>query len=155
METSTVYQLIWQTRRLFQRLRTTSDELLNGTGINSSQRAVLEFLNQQQAQTVPQIAREKSVSRQHIQSVVNDLLTLELIEAVENPTHKRSPLIQLTIAGTRLFKSIQNNEAALLKKIEKKYSKQELTIALNTLKSLDDYLSSHSWNRTNKPKLEE
>lgn len=155
MSTSTLYQLIWQTRRLFQRLRTASDELLDGTGINSSQRAVLEFLNQQQPQTVPQIARGKSVSRQYIQSVVNDLLTLELIETLENPTHKRSPLIQLSIAGTRLFKSIQNNEAALLRKIEKKYSKQELTIALNTLTSLDDYLASGDWNSTNKSKLEE
>ena len=80
MHTSTLYQLTWQIRRLFQRLRTTSDELLDGTGINASQRAVLEFLHQQQPQTVPQIAQGKSVSRQHIQTVANDLLIHELIE---------------------------------------------------------------------------
>ncbi len=68
--------------------------------LQASQRAVLEFLSQQQAQIVPQIAREISVSRQHIQTVVNDLLALGLIEAVENPTHKRSSLIQLTNADT-------------------------------------------------------
>ena len=151
MHTSTLYQLTWQIRRLFQRLRTTSDELLDGTGINASQRAVLEFLHQQQPQTVPQIAQGKSVSRQHIQTVANDLLIHELIETVENPTHKRSPLIQLPSAGTRLFSSIKKKESRLLKKMEKKYSQQELTDALNTLKSIEDYLASGAWKRTNQP----
>ena len=155
MGTSTLYQLIWQTRRLFQRLRTTSDELLDGTGINASQRAVLEFLHQQQPQTVPQIALGKLVSRQHIQTVVNDLLIHELIETVENPTHKRSPLIQLTSTGTKLFNTIQKKESRFLKEMEKKYSQQELIDALNTLKSIDDYLTSGAWKRTNKPYSEE
>jgi len=148
---STLYQLIWQTRRLFQRLRSTSDELLDGAGVNTSQRAVLEFLYRQQPQTVPQIAREKSVSRQHIQTVVNDLFELELIEAVENPAHKRSPLIQITSAGETLFKSIRKKEAILLKTMEKKFSQRDLTTTLSTLKSIDDYLTSGDWRRATKP----
>ena len=148
---STLYQLIWQTRRLFQRLRSTSDELLDGTGVNASHRAVLEFLHQQQPQTVPQIAREKSVSRQHIQTVVNDLLELGLIEAVENPAHKRSQHIQLTGTGKALFKSIRKKEAGLLKTMEKKFSQQDLIIAFSTLKSIDDYLASGDWRSAKKP----
>ncbi len=148
---STLYQLIWQTRRLFQRLRSTSDELLDGTGVNTSQRAVLEFLYQQQPQTVPQIAREKSVSRQHIQTVVNDLFELELIEAVENPVHKRSPLIQITNAGEALFRSIRKKEATFLRTMEKKFSQRDLTTTLSTLKSIDDYLASGDWRRAKKP----
>ncbi len=142
---SAIYQLIWQTRRLFQRLRSTSDELLEGSGINASQRAVLEFLYQKQPQTVPQMAREKSVSRQHIQIIVNDLLALELIESVDNPAHKRSPLMQLTSKGCGLFESIQKKEAAILKKMEKQFSQKELITASNTLKSFDDYLASGDW----------
>ncbi len=142
---SALYRVIWQTRRLFQRLRSTSDELLEGSGINTSQRAVLEFLNQQQPQTVPHIAREKSVSRQHIQIIVNDLLALELIESVENPAHKRSPLIQLTRKGKVLFESVQKKEAAFLKTTEKQFSQKELATTLNTLKSIDDYLASGDW----------
>ena len=106
----TLYQLIWQTRRLFQRLRATSDELLDATGINSSQRAVLEFLHGQPPQTVPAIARERTVSRQHIQTVVNDLLELGLVEAIDNPSHKRSPLIRTTAAGEALFASIRDGK---------------------------------------------
>lgn len=152
---SSLYQLIWQTRRLFQRLRSTSDELLVGCGINTSQRAVLEFLHQKQPQTVPQIAREKSVSRQHIQIVVNDLLTLELIESVENPAHKRSPLMQLTTHGRALFASILKKEATLLKNMEEKFSQKELTTAINTLKFIDDYLKSEDWKPDMKSLLEE
>jgi len=145
---STLYKLIWQTRRLFQRLRITSDELLVGSGINTSQRAVLEFLHIKQPQTVPKIAHEKSVSRQNIQVIVNDLLALELIESVENPAHKRSALIQLTSKGKALFESIQEKEASLLKTMEKKFSKKELTTTLNTLKSFDNYLASGDWKRS-------
>jgi len=147
---STLYKLIWQTRRLFQRLRITSDELLLGSGVNSSQRAVLEFLYLKQPQTVPKIAHEKSVSRQHIQVIVNDLLTLELIESVENPAHKRSALIQLTSKGKALFESIQEKEASLLKTMAQKFSQKDLTTTLNTLKSFDDYLASGDWKRSKK-----
>ncbi len=139
---SVLYQLIWQTRRLFQRLRSTSEELLEGSGINASHRAVLEFLHLKQPQTVPGIANEKSVSRQHIQTVVNDLLGLGLIHSIENPAHKRSSLLQLTRRGKTLFESIQKKEALFLQKMEKQFSEKELISALNTLKSIDDYLAS-------------
>lgn len=145
---STLYRVILQTRHLFQRLRSVSDDLLEGSGINTSQRAVLEFLYQQPPQAVPQIAREKSVSRQHIQIIVNDLLALKLIESVENPTKKRSPLIQLSRKGIALFKSIQIKETEFLKTAEKQFSQMELKTALNTLKSLDDYLASGDMNRS-------
>ena len=109
---------------------------------------MLEFLHIKQPQTVPKIAHEKSVSRQNIQVIVNDLLALELIESVENPAHKRSALIQLTSKGKALFESIQEKEASLLKTMEKKFSKKELTTTLNTLKSFDNYLASGDWKRS-------
>lgn len=142
---STLYQLIWQTRRLFQKLRSTSDGLLEGTGINASQRAVLEFLLQQHPQTVPEIARDKSVSRQHIQTVVNDLLDLGLIKVVENPAHKRSSLIEISSKGKALFESVKKKEATFIKKLEKQFSQKDLTTALRTLKSLDEHLTSDDW----------
>ena len=146
---ATLYQLIWQTRRLFQRLRATSDELLDATGINSSQRAVLEFLSGQPPQTVPAVAREKTVSRQHIQTVVNDLLDLGLVEAIDNPSHKRSPMIRTTAAGEALFDAIRSNERELLAALAKHFSSQDLRVALATLESLDGLLASDDW-KTNR-----
>ena len=140
-----LYQVIWQTRRLFQRLRSTSEELLASTGINASQRALLEFLHRQEPQTVPQIAREKSVSRQHIQLVANELLSLKLITTTENPGHKRSNLLRLTAKGKTLFESIQKKEAVLINFLEKKFEQENLYTTFETLQSIDEYLASNNW----------
>ncbi len=122
-----------------------SEDLLSDTGVNTSQRALLEFLHRQQPQTVPQIAREKSVSRQHIQSVANELLSLELIDSTRNPDHKRSHHLMLTAKGKSLFESIRKQETVLIKHMEQVLSQQDLTTTLETLRSIDGYLSSDKW----------
>jgi DNA-binding MarR family transcriptional regulator len=142
---SDLYQVIWQVRRLFQRLRDMSEELLAGTGINTSQRALLEFLHRQQPQTVPQIAREKSVSRQHIQSVANELLALKLISSTQNPDHKRSHHLRLTAKGKSLFETIRKKETVLIKHMEKVFWQEGLTTTIDTLRSIDGYLASGDW----------
>jgi DNA-binding MarR family transcriptional regulator len=142
---SDLYQVIWQVRRLFQRLRDMSEELLTGTGINTSQRALLEFLHRQQPQTVPQIAREKSVSRQHIQSVANELLALKLISSTQNPDHKRSHHLRLTAKGKSLFETIRKKETVLIKHMEKVFWQEGLTTTIDTLRSIDGYLASGDW----------
>ena len=142
---SELYQLIWQTRRLFQRLRACSDEMLEGKGINSSQRAILEFLHSSDPKTVSQVAREKSVSRQHVQTLTNSLIDLKLVKCVENPGHKRSPLLKLTRKGSQLFQSIRQEEAAFIQKMEKQFSANDITKTVQTMIAFDDYLASGDW----------
>ena len=142
---SVLYEFILHNRRIFQRLKTVSNEMLEDSGINASQRAVLEFLNEHQPQTVPQLARDKAVSRQHIQSVVNDLLERDLVECIENPAHKRSVLIQLTDSGAKLFKTIQKKEFQLLMKMKEIFPEKKLSDAVKLLKDMDEYLASDQW----------
>lgn len=142
-----IYQLVLSTRRLFQQLRTVSDELLEDTGINASQRAVLEFLMENQPQTVSGMAREKSVSRQHIQILVNDLSALKLIKLQDNPAHKRSPLITITEQGKNLFKKIVRKESKILEILADKFSEKDIAVSIRTLNSLSDYLRSTKWNK--------
>src|SRR6266540_2967932 len=49
--------------------------------------------------TVPQIARRMGLTRQAVQASVNRLLSEGLVEADENPDHRRSPLMHLTELG--------------------------------------------------------
>ena len=140
-----MYELVWRTRRLFQQLRISGDELLQGTGINASQRAVLEFLNLRQPQTVSNMARERNVSRQHIQTVVNDLLALGFVEAKENPSHKRSPLILLTTDGKKLFRKITQKEARILEVLAKEFNENNVTTTIDTLMALENCLASAKW----------
>jgi len=142
-----IYELVWCTRRLFQQLRATSEELLEGTGINASQRAVLEFLDQHQPQTVSNMAREKNVSRQHIQTLVNDLLTLNLVKSHENPAHKRSPLMSMTEQGKKLFMKIIRDEAKVLASMASEFSGKNVSTSIRTLKSMHQYLQSEHWKK--------
>jgi len=142
-----IYELVWCTRRLFQQLRATSEELLEGTGINASQRAVLEFLDQHQPQTVSNMAREKNVSRQHIQTLVNDLLTLKLVKAQENPAHKRSPLMSMTEQGKKLFTKIIRDEAKVLASMAGEFSGKNISTSIRTLKAMHQYLQSENWKK--------
>ena len=138
-------QLIWQIRRLFQRLNCEFNEIGESLGISASQRAILEFLAMQSPQTVPQIAREKSVSRQHIQQLVNELIEKELIETIENPAHKRSAFLQHTTKGASLFKKLSTLENRLLSDAQQHMDTKQLEQTANTLASIQEFLNSTEW----------
>ncbi|MGB6058863.1 MAG: MarR family winged helix-turn-helix transcriptional regulator [Microthrixaceae bacterium] len=68
--------------------------------------------------TVPQIGRRLGVSRQAVQRLVNELANEALVELVDNPDHKTSPLVSLTRKGRTALDRINRageafNEALL------------------------------------------
>lgn len=142
---SALYQVIWQTRRLFQRLATTGDNLHADLGLNASQRALLEFLEGREPQTVPDIARERGVSRQHVQVLVNQLLGLGLVQALENPAHRRSVLVERTEKGRKVFKSARKREAMGLTEMAARFDPGDLETTARTLAALERYLQSAEW----------
>lgn len=109
--TETLVSLIREIRTCFNLLKSLAEQLGSDLGINSSMRAVLEGLGSSSGRTVPDLARERGVSRQHIQTVVNALLEENLVSVVENPEHKRSVLYLLTPGGAATFAEIQKREA--------------------------------------------
>lgn len=110
--TESLVGLIREIRTCFNLLKSLAEVLSSDLGINPSMRAVLEGLNHRDGRTVPDLARERGVSRQHIQTVVNALLEDELVRVEENPEHKRSVLYFLTPRGTDAFAEIQKREAS-------------------------------------------
>ena len=104
-------------------------------------RAVLEHLKLHGAETVPQIARAKHVSRQHIQSIVNDLLTRDLVETTPNPAHRRSHLIALTNAGRELISRVFEREQAVIEPLISIIDVDEIQHATTTLATLRASLS--------------
>lgn len=94
-----VVELLNQARLTVHRSATAVGRLHADTAITVPMRAVLEFLRREGPTTVAGIARARSVSRQHIQQIVNDLADDRLVERRDNPDHKRAPLIALTTAG--------------------------------------------------------
>ncbi len=96
---------------LFHELRATADSLHDDPdGLSAGHRGVLESLRREGARTVPDLARARPVSRQHIQVLVNRLLELELVVTTPNPAHRGSPLVALTPAGRRRFTAMVARE---------------------------------------------
>ncbi len=82
--------------------------------VSAPMRAVLEFLQAQGPTPVPRIARSRGVSRQHVQTIVNELLDDGLVELRDNPAHRRSCLVALSAVGDATIAGIRDTERTVL-----------------------------------------
>lgn len=134
-------QAILAVRRLFHVLSGTADRAHADLGITASMRTVLETLHERGPRTVPQVAREQGVSRQHVQVVVNGLLEAGLVECHDNPDHLRSPFVRLTAAGAKALDAIRRREARLLAELAKRIPGSDLKVTLKTLNAMESGLN--------------
>ena len=125
--------MIGHVRRCFQLLKTLSDEMVADLGLTASLRAVLEHLDERGPQTVPQIAEEKSVRRQSIQALVDQLHEADLVTTKANPAHRRSVLVSLTREGGTVFAKVRKRERAKLQEILQDLEDEDLATAVRVL----------------------
>ena len=135
-----LYAVIRDVRLCFNLLRARADDLHKDLGVNASMRAVMESLAGANETTVPEIARSRGVSRQHIQVIANGLVDENLIEVRDNPDDKRTFLVSLTDQGRVVFDEIQKREAVELRRLSRAFSSDELNVTLNALRKLSDAL---------------
>lgn len=110
--------LFEETRLLSHALKSWAEALHEGLGVTVPMRAVLESLLRGGPRPVPEMARARGVSRQHIQQQVDALLELALVERKQNPAHKRSPCIALTDAGRALIQDMRARERDALARLQ-------------------------------------
>ena len=122
----------------FHRLGVLADEIHESVGVTGAMRAVMESLYESGPRSVPQIARSKSVSRQHIQVLVDQLAESGQVAMLQNPDHRRSPLITLTRKGRRLFEQMQGREQALLSELVHAVPARGLMVTLDTLLRMNE-----------------
>lgn len=135
-EARDLYQLIRHIRSCFHQLKALGDELHGDLGITVAMRAVMESLAENGEQTVPQVARLKAVSRQHIQVNVDALAKVHLATFRDNPGHKRSPFVALTPKGRTTFARMRRREGGVLGHMAKGFTTDELRKASDTLTKL-------------------
>jgi len=140
-----VYAVIWRTRRLFQRVASEFQPVPGGAALSGAQRAVLEFLDRGGTQTVPELARQRSVTRQHIQVSVNALLTAGWVEDLPNPAHRRSPLIAITASGRERLRAAQAIEAQIAAAIGQHFDTAELVATARVLGELEQFFATPTW----------
>lgn len=130
---------------LYFRMRKAAEEMLGEGEQSSGRRSVLKGLVKAGPQTVPQMARLRAVSRQHIQKLINGLLTDGLVELIDNPAHKRSKLVQITAAGQSIAEATSLREAAILPELARGLALEDIQTATRVLEQLKAAFEGECW----------
>jgi DNA-binding MarR family transcriptional regulator len=128
--------VIDETRRLFHLLARAAETVHLADGLAGGERAVLVELADAGPRTVPEMARARTVSRQHIQSVVNALASRGLVELVENPRHRRSRLVRATQAGCAVVSQVRGREGRVVAGLAPRLEASNLEVTSRTLAQL-------------------
>lgn len=138
-----------EVRKLFHRLKAAAEDLHLSATLPIPQRAILEDLSALGPQTVPQMARSRPVSRQHIQKLVNQLLEQQFVEMIANPAHKTSMLVRLTNRGRKTFEKMKTVEQKALINLPLPFPfpAKDLITATHVLRSVRQYLEGPDWHQ--------
>jgi DNA-binding MarR family transcriptional regulator len=115
--------------------------------MSGGKRSLLRLLEESGAQTVPNISRARNVTRQHMQALVNELAAGGLVEFADNPAHKRSPFVQLTVAGRRFVTNMNRREVKIHQAIALPVSDGELRTAARILKKVRASFENEAWRK--------
>lgn len=97
-------------------LRRLGEETARSVGLTQARWQVLSVVSESPL-TVPQAARRLGVSRQNVQRVANDLVTLAHAAYVSNPDHRSSPLLTLTPQGREVLADVTERAAQVHRKL--------------------------------------
>lgn len=139
--------LINETAALFHRLKVVADEVHHHGEMSGGLRSVLRSLNKRGELTVPQMARERAVSRQNVQMLVNQLADKGYVEFIENPAHKRSAFVRLTPQGKKAVETMDRREEKLLSTTGVGVTDKEMLEAAETLRQVRSFFESDVWKR--------
>jgi DNA-binding MarR family transcriptional regulator len=137
-----LYAVFHEVRTCFNQMKSLAEQLHQDLGVNPSMRAVMEALSAKSPQTVPDIAKSKGVSRQHIQTVMNSLQKEGFVDTLDNPAHKRSSFFDLTSKGRKVFTKIKEREKAPLHRLAATMSSESLECAQEALLQLNQHLNN-------------
>lgn len=101
---------------------------------------VLRSLVKEGAQTVPEIARARPVSRQHCQTIVNGLYEQGFVEFLDNPRHKRSVLVGVTKKGRTHFENVKKTFLGAAATYAHHFSAEEIALSTDVLKRAKENL---------------
>ncbi len=135
-----IEELLDEVRLLWHAMAQSGERLHEREPVTLGMRAILESLTLHGPATVPHIARSRHVTRQHIQSLVNALLGLDLAALEPNPAHRRSALVRLTPEGQKAFERMRRRERRFYDRSDLGRKAEELKRAAHTLRTVRNAL---------------
>ena len=139
------YPLSLAVRSLFHKLGEAVTALHEDSGVSGGMRAVLESVITGGPQTVPQMARARPVSRQHIQTLVNALLAVGCVAYADNLAHKRSRLVRPTDKGRKVFAALRRREGVAFARLPLAIAPEDLDRARGVLAALIEVFQGAAW----------
>ena len=139
--------LIDESQTLYLALQAARDQLQEDVGLTPGMRSLLRHLKEFGPGTVPDIARSRGVSRQHVQTVVNAFYQRGLVKFVDNPVHQRSRIVRLNKAGKKLVAEMDRREQRIWRVADLKVKRSDLEAAAGVLSRLRRLLESDDWRR--------
>jgi DNA-binding MarR family transcriptional regulator len=101
----------------------------------------MRSLMEQAPQSVAQIARARPVARQAVQRMADELAGQGLIEFVENPSHRRAKLAQLTARGKKLMDETMAAELRWAGWLARNFGEREVEITRDVIRRLTRILA--------------
>lgn len=127
----------WELRRAFRELAAAADRELGPLGISARDRALLEFLAREPAPvTLSELARRRSVSRQHIHQSLRGLSDPGWVDEVTDPSDRRNVLLSLSRKGRAFWENIQTYDQAYFARLAPRFQAEEIRSAVQMLKKL-------------------
>jgi DNA-binding MarR family transcriptional regulator len=137
-------ELLDEVRLLWHVMVSAAERLHEHERVTLGMRGVLEFLARSGSTAVPEIARSRRVTRQHVQTLVNELLELGLVALADNPAHRRSALVRLTPEGQKVIDRMKRRERQLFERLAVEVSPDGMQRAAATLRAVRDALGGRS-----------
>jgi DNA-binding MarR family transcriptional regulator len=131
---------------LFFRMRTAATQYLGQGRHTTGRRSILKNLAEG-PQTVPAMAHRRSVSRQHIQKLVDTLRADGLVRIRPHPTDRRSRLVVLAPKGAAFLEELRAREVELFAGLADGLSLERLEQATEVVQEVRTRLESAKWER--------
>jgi DNA-binding MarR family transcriptional regulator len=119
---------------LADRLVWLAEHIHGEEGRGAARRGILRGLARYGAQTVPEMARTRSVTRQNVQPVVDALVAEGLVSRLPNPAHRRSPLYEVTPVGRALATRMDRNDGRILAAVGRGLRAADVVTTVRTLR---------------------
>ena len=126
---------------LVRQLRSAAETVAGEGTLSGERRNLLWELERIGPQTVPQLARSRAVTRQHVQVLANGLEEEGYVEFIANPAHRRSRLVRLTASGAERLVEMRRREAELLSGMRTAASTEQVERAVEVLRSVREALA--------------
>lgn len=121
---------------LADRLIWLAEHIHGAEGRGAVRRGILRGVVRFGPQTVPEMARARSVTRQNVQPVVDALVREGLLDRVPNPGHRRSPRYAPTDAARSMVARMDRNDARVLAAVGRGVRPSDVALTAATLRAL-------------------